>query len=261
MNAPDTSLMPAPVPADPATAFLLSLATNEKLNVENLKELLAMKREADRERARLDFFEAMAAFRAEMPAITKCVPGQHGTTHAGTRTKGMYAPLDAITPVLDPIAARHGLSYRFDRETKDSKDWMLCIISHRGGHEVASRYPLTVDKGPGRSDIQAVASGETYAKRYALLAAFAITTADPDDDAEAAGRAESAATPAGDEGIAFLANLLEGAPDPAGEQTRLLGYFSRKAGRPITKLDDLYADECERAARMVSEKRERGWKS
>ena len=260
MNPPDKEKpVPESAPIVPAGTIDLSAAITAaaglgKEGVEVLERLHAIAKEERANAARMAYHRAMAAFRGEMPAIKKAVAGQHGATRKGTRTVGMYAPLDVITPVLDPIAAKHGFSYRFDRETKDGKEWMLCIVTHDEGHAETSRFPAPSDTAAGKTPLQAIASGETYAKRYALIAAFAITCADPDDDAEAAGeRAPGECIT--EEQAASIAALLDEAPDREKERAGLLGWVGVKtlAAIPASR----YAE----VVRACEAKRRKGWKS
>ena len=236
------------------SAAIQAAAGLGKDGVEVLERLHAIAKEERAAGARAAFNRAMAAFRGDMPAIKKAVAGQHGATRKGTRTVGLYAPLDVITPVLDPIAARHGFSYRFDRETRDGKEWMLCIVTHDAGHEVTSRFPAPSDTASGKTPLQAIASGETYAKRYALIAAFAITCADPDDDAEASG-ARVGGEAITEEQAANLAAVLDEAPDPAKEKAGLLGWLGLKS------LAEVPAARLAEVTRAVEAKRRKGWKS
>lgn len=236
------------------SAAIESAAKLGKDGVEVLERLHAIAKEERAAAARAAFNKAMAQFRGEMPAIKKAVAGQHGATRKGSRTVGMYAPLDVITPVLDPIAARHGFSYRFDRETKDGKEWMLCIVTHDAGHEVVSRFPAPSDTNAGKTPLQAIASGETYAKRYALVAAFAITCADPDDDADSSGESAPGETIT-DEQAANIAAVLDEAPDREKERAGLLRWIG------VGTLADIPAAKYAEVVRAVEAKRRKGWKS
>ena len=168
---------------------MLAATSLGKDGVEVLERLHAIHKEERAYAAKGQFAEAMSGLQAEMPPVVKTVAGQHGASHVGTRTKGIYAPIDTIADALAPWTKKYGFSYRFDREMKDGKEWALCHVTHKGGHTETSRYPSMDDEpGKGKSPLHARGSGDTYARRYVLTAAFAIVTADPDDDGNAAGR-------------------------------------------------------------------------
>lgn len=251
---PPSALAAVPAGTIDLSAAIASAASLGKEGVEVLERLHAIAKEERVNAARMAFHRAMAAFRAEMPAITKAVAGQHGATRKGSRTVGMYAPLDVITPVLDPIAAKHGFSYRFDREVREGKDYMLCIVTHTEGHSETSRFPAPSDTAAGKTPLQAIASGETYSKRYALIAAFAITCADPDDDGNASG-ARGGGEVITAEQAANLAALLDEAPEPAAERTRLLRWLD------LSSLAEIPAARLSEVTRAVEAKRRKGWKS
>lgn len=240
--------VPATVPV-PAPTLALGLVSSGAIDaavalgpngVEVLERLHAIAKEERADRARGQFAAAMAVLRRELPEIRKTVEGQHGATRKGTRTTGMYAPLDTITRVLNPLLAKHGFSYRYDRVVQDGTPYVLCIVTHEGGHSETSRFPAPADNGPGRTAIQGIASGESYARRYALTAAFAITTADPDDDGADAERIT-------EEQAASLQSLIE---EVKADAPRFRSAFG------IERLADLRASDLPRATRMLEKKRE-----
>lgn len=155
--------------------------------VEVLERLHALQRDERQAAAKRAFFRALAQARQAFPKIEKSRAGPH-TTRVGTMTRGNYAPLEDIARAVDPVLAEHGISYYWDRDTMDGREYVVCVLVHEQGHEVRTRFPALVDEGRGRTSIQSVASGESYAKRYSLIAALGLTTVDPDDDGESAGR-------------------------------------------------------------------------
>ena len=172
-----------------STSSLIALAIEKDLDVEKLERLIAMK-VAEDERGKLaELKAALSAARPKFPDIEKNRQGQHSTkkpTEDGrTVTVGNFASLQDISEQIDPVLEEHGLGYRWDRETIDGKAFIVFYVEHENGAEQArSKFPDIVDEGRGRSAIQSVASGETFAKRYSLLAGLGITTVDPDDDGQ-----------------------------------------------------------------------------
>ncbi len=250
--APASSL--APSGGIDLSAAITAAASLGKEGVEVLERLHAIAKEERASAARSSFFAAMAKFQREMPHVLKTVEGGQKATRKGSRTVGYYAPLDSITAELNPIASRNGLSYRFDRETRDGRDYIVCIVHHEAGHSESSRFPVKDDTTTGRNAIQAIASGESYAKRYALIAAFGITTADPDDDGNASG-ARGGGEVITAEQVANLGAMLDEAPEPAAERTRLLGWLE------LGSLTEIPAARLAEVTRAVEAKRRKGWKS
>jgi len=175
-----------------STSSLIALAIEKDLDVEKLERLIAMK-VAEDERGKLaELKAALSAARPKFPDIEKNRQGQHSTkkpTEDGrTVTVGNFASLQDISEQIDPVLEEHGLGYRWDRETIDGKAFIVFYVEHENGAEQArSKFPDIVDEGRGRSAIQSVASGETFAKRYSLLAGLGLTTVDPDDDGQKSG--------------------------------------------------------------------------
>lgn len=63
---------------------------------------------------------------------------------------------------------------------------MTLILTHRAGHCRTSERFCRPDPGPGRNDIQAEGSGESYGRRYLTLAVWNIVTVGADDDGDTA---------------------------------------------------------------------------
>lgn len=175
MNETETSL------ALTATESLMQAAIEKGQDLRDIVELLREEREAE---ARLNGIRALSAAKAEIPPIKKTRPGQH-VTKKGTLTLGNFAPLEDIQEIVDPILPKHGLTYDWDREIHNDKEYIVCIITHEQGYEKRSKFPAIKDSPAGKNDIQAVASGDSYGKRYSLMGALALRACDPDDDAEA----------------------------------------------------------------------------
>lgn len=243
-----------------------------KDGVEVLERLHAIHKEERAHAARAAFADAMHALKSELPPVIKSVAGMHGASRAGTRTKGMYAPLDTICAVLDPLCAKHGFSYRFPRQMRDGKEWVVCVVTHRGGHSEETPYPAMDDEpGKGKTPLHARGSGDTYARRYALTAAFSIVTADPDDDGAAFNRREErepgddyyaptgAPSEAAEKAAANIQAMLDTAPDPKAEKAALLAWCSERAGREIKRLSDLAPAALAGVAKAVEAKSRRGW--
>jgi hypothetical protein len=124
---------------------------------------------------------AMTQFQAECPTIKKNKMADfEGRTG---RVSYEFATLDQVVSTLTPTAAKCGLSYSFDSEMSDGKQIVKCTIRHVGGGSRTSTYAAPIGGTTTMSDMQKGASALTYARRYALLLAFGLGTADMDDDA------------------------------------------------------------------------------
>lgn len=171
---------------------MLAQAIERGMSPETIDKLMALGERWDNTQARKAFDVAIARAKAEIPVIKK--------TAAGHNNK--YADLAAIARVVDPIIAKHGLSYRF-RTVQTDKISVTCVLSHEAGHFEENTLVGMPDKGPGRNDIQAIGSALTYLQRYSLVQALGLA-ASADDDGSATGGAETIT----DEQVDQLRNLL-----------------------------------------------------
>lgn len=102
-----------------------------------------------------------------------------GKTNPAFRSK--YADLTAVTDAIKPALAEHGLWYRQVLHPVESGVCVETIIHHASGQSLACG-PLHLPAS--KQDAQGYGSALTYARRYSLMAAFAVPA--EDDDGQAA---------------------------------------------------------------------------
>ncbi len=102
-----------------------------------------------------------------------------GKTNPAFRSK--YADLAAVTDAIKPALAEHGLWYRQVLHPVESGVCVETIIHHASGQSLACG-PLHLPAS--KQDAQGYGSALTYARRYSLMAAFAVPA--EDDDGQAA---------------------------------------------------------------------------
>ena len=102
------------LPEGPSLAHMMEVAIQQgPQGVEALERLAAlMERETDR-RARMAFFEAMAAFQSEVGPLHK-TKGVSFDERVGAKIAYHYTPLDEVERTVRPVLAGHGLHYTFD---------------------------------------------------------------------------------------------------------------------------------------------------
>lgn len=185
---------------------LLQLALEKGTPVEALEKLVALhERVADRA-AGQEFARALAAFQQECPPITHSKKAQI-VTKGGGKFSYTYAELDAIAREINPILAKHGLSYSWNTSVDDKGIRLTCecIIRHINGHIApASTFSLPIGNDSAMSEQQKVGAASTYAKRQTLIAALGITTSDDDFD----GAAKVDPTPINEDQLIALQDLL-----------------------------------------------------
>lgn len=145
----------------------------------SVKEMLAMSRELAREQERRAFDNALSAAKAEIPPILKNRVVDF-TSQKG-RTNYRHEDMGEIARTVDPILARHGLSYRFRTEQDGGSVKVTCIVAHRDGHSEENALVAPRDESGNKNSIQAVGSTITYLQRYTLKAALGLAASNDDD--------------------------------------------------------------------------------
>lgn len=129
-----------------------------------------------------EFNNAVAAAKGEIPPIIKNRTVDF--TSAKGRTNYKHEDLAEIARVIDPILARHGLSYRHRSEQSAGKLRVTCVLSHRAGHAEDTTLEAPEDHSGNKNPTQAIGSAATYLQRYTLKLALGLASAH-DDDAKA----------------------------------------------------------------------------
>jgi hypothetical protein len=168
-------IQPKTVVANPSQ--LLEMAVDKNLDVEKLSKLMELQREYNADVARKNFFNAFMEFQSKSPEIRKTKEVVFGNT------KYHYAPLADIVRQLKDAIKDCELSYRW--EIKDNKETIevTCIVTHSDGHGERTTMSASPDTSGSKNSIQARGSAIEYMKRYTLIGALGLTTADTDIDA------------------------------------------------------------------------------
>ena len=165
-------------PGNPA--HLIEIAVTKGVDLDYLKELLALKREWEKDEARKAYFTAFAGFKADAPSLVKDALVDF-TAKSGHRTRYAYDTVGQLTALIGGALAKHGLSHSFDIDQQDDgKIHVTCILSHEGGHSETVTLKAGPDDKTGMSEAQAISSTITSLKRATLKA---VTGLDPEEDA------------------------------------------------------------------------------
>lgn len=166
-------------PATPAD--LLSQAIEKGLDVDALEKLMGLQERWEAGQARKAFFESFTKFQSEAPELRKSKQVKFETKGGGS-TDYHYAPLATITRQLTEVLKSNDLSYRW--EINDDKDTIkvTCIVSHVAGHSERTTMTASPDTSGNKQAIQARGSAIEYLKRYTLIGALGLSTADSDVD-------------------------------------------------------------------------------
>lgn len=168
--------------AQTTPAQLLELAVNKDLDIDKLQKLMELQREYNADLARKAFFNSFTEFQSKSPELRKSKEVSFTTSNGGT-TKYSYAPLADIVRQIKDVCKECSLAYRW--EIKDTKETLevTCIVTHAEGHSEKTTMSASPDTSGSKNPIQARGSAIEYMKRYTLIGALGLTTADSDIDA------------------------------------------------------------------------------
>lgn len=126
--------------------------------------------------------EALAAFQAELPKLTKDekakVKGETKDGRAYDRSYG-YADLAQVVETVLPVLGRHGLSVTAKNIFTSDGYILRVTLLHESGGSDAGDWPLP---DPRRSGPQDIGSAMTYGRRYLTLALSGAYPGGEDDD-------------------------------------------------------------------------------
>lgn len=164
-------------PAVDIESLLRSAADKGKDGVEVLERLMAIRLQLNQESSKQAYDEAFAAFQAECPPIQK--------KKAGYKNSYNYAPLEDIIPIVQPLLRKHGFSFSVDTPADQDDKGVTAIfeLRHKAGHSEQKRFRVPLDtRATLMNAPQQFGAACSYAKRYVLVNALGILTADEDLD-------------------------------------------------------------------------------
>lgn len=155
---------------------LLSRALERGADLAMVEKLMDLAERQERNMAKKAFDAAVAEAKKEIPVIK---------TNASGHNDKRYADQGAFASVVDPIIAKHGLSYRYRANQSPNVVEVTCVLSHRDGYSEETTLSSAPDGSGGKNSIQAIGSALTYLQRYSLKLALGLA-ASKDDDGKAA---------------------------------------------------------------------------
>lgn len=216
---------------------MLDRAVQSGASIEVLTKLMDLQERWERNQSRKAFEEALAAARADFKPIIK--GREVDFTSQKGRTNYRYEDLGGIASAVDPILAKHGLSYRYRTTSNINEPITVTCIVFGHGHSEENTLSAGRDESGNKNSIQAVASTVTYLERYTLKAALGLAASN-DDDGKAA---DTPATPTiTDEQVDELSKLL------ADTKSNLVLFL--KAIK-LESLTEIRADKFEAAKKLI----------
>lgn len=157
-------------------ANLLSQAIEKGLDVESLGKLMDLQERWQAAQARKLFFEAFTEFQSSCPDLRKTKEVNFG------QTQYKFAPLADICRQIGKPLKASGLSYRWEIQDNPTEMKVTCLVSHLDGHTEKTTMTSPPDSSGSKNAIQARGSAIEYLKRYTLIGALGLSTADSDID-------------------------------------------------------------------------------
>ncbi len=225
---PAVQLPPLPAAATPFDLLARALERGDDLTV--LEKLMDLQERHEGKLARKAFDEAISAAKAEIKPVSR--------NRLGNNDK-KYADLAAYAKEVDPILAKHHLSYRY-RSKQEGAIHITCVLSHRDGHFEETTLSGAADTTGNKNAIQAIGSTVEYLKRYTLTLALGLSSANDDD-----GKAAGGDMPINEEQTKELRRLIEAS---GADIEKFCEYFK------IEAVPDLSAKDFPRALAFMAEK-------
>jgi len=155
---------------------LIQNAVDKEASVDTLEKLMMLQERYESNEARKAFFEAMQKFQGIKPDLVKKSEVKYN--NVGYK----FCSLSDMEKALKEPLGECGLSYRFENGSDENGFSVTCIVSHVQGHSERTTMKAPADDSGNKNKIQGIGSTSTYLMRYTLIAAFALTTADEDND-------------------------------------------------------------------------------
>jgi len=175
-HAPGSATPNAITPYDMVTQ---AVANGSSIDV--VTRLLDLHERWEASRARKAFDAAMSDAKAEIGPIAKNRHVNFESKNGGAQTDYRHDDLAQVARTVDPILAKHGLSYRFQTTQEAGMVRVTCIVAHRDGHFETNSLCAGNDASGNKNSIQAIGSTITYLQRYTLKAALGLAASNDDD--------------------------------------------------------------------------------
>jgi hypothetical protein len=234
---------PALVENSAIISMIERAASDQRVDVDKLERLMAMRERMEAKQAETAFNIAMKDAQSEMRPI--------GADALNPQTKSKYATYAKLDSVLRPIYTRHGFSLSFDEDDSPKADHVrvVCYLAHEAGHTRTYRKDMPADgKGAKGGDVMtkthATGAAASYGARYLLKGIFNIAVGEEDKDGNPtpAPREEAFIT---EEQVMELRDLLEA---EGKDESRF------KAIIKVGSLSDIYADKFQAAVSLIKQK-------
>jgi hypothetical protein len=163
-------------------AVIARAASDKRVDVAKMKELLAMQQAIEGRDAEREFNRALLLAQSEIPKIVK--------DRENTSTHSQYATLEKVSTQVDHIARKHGFTMSFGTDDSPLAGHyrIVCDLAHSGGHTRRYQCDLQGDVlGPKgnptqKTPIQGTGSTMSYGRRYLKVMMFDLVIVGEDKD-------------------------------------------------------------------------------
>lgn len=218
-------------------------ARDPSVDIEKMKELMAMRKAMQAEASELEYDQAMSAAQEEMQPIR--------ADANNPSTKSRYASYAALDGAIRSIYTKHGFSLSFDTGDGAPEGCIrvVCRVAHRAGHRERPKLDMPADgKGAKGGDVMtkthATGAAVTYGKRYLLGMIFNLAVGKDDDGNSATVKADSG--PISQEQSAKVRALIE---EVGADIVKFCNYMNVEA------IPDIKVADFPRAIAMLEKKK------
>ena len=170
---------PAGTTFDPYLGIIERAARDPAIDIVKLEGLMGLRERMEDRRSKQAFDNAIAVAKGEIGPIVKNRTVDF--TGGKGRTNYRYEDFAAVAAAVDPVLARHGLSYRFRSEQSGNRLKVICRVSHADGFGEETALEAQNDESGNKNAIQSVGSAVTYLQRYTLKLALGLAASNDDD--------------------------------------------------------------------------------
>ena len=159
----------------PAELMMRAIAA-PGMDLDKLQKFMELQEKWEKNEARKAYVEAMAAFKANPPAIGKDKHVKFGQTEYN------HASLGNVTTLINASLSEHGFSAAWETSQGDKGVTVTCKITHLLGHSESTSLTAGSDTSGAKNAIQALGSTISYLQRYTILSLTGLATHEMDDD-------------------------------------------------------------------------------
>lgn len=226
--------------ATPAT--LLNIAIEKGADLEKLEKLMDLQIKWEENQAKKAYYQAMADFKANPPAIEKDKHVKYQTSKGTTEYD--HASLGNVTQQISAALGEHGLSAAWKTTQNAQKITVTCRISHSLGYGEETSLEASHDDSGGKNAIQSLGSTITYLERYTLLALTGLATQDQDDD----GKTSEPINYISDKQKSTIIDMIN---DKQADEAKFCEYMK------VDKISEIKASDFEKAMSALRAKKEK----